>query len=314
MRIGLVVDSGCDLPKSFIDEHGILVLPISIRIGDELFVDDRDPQRIKEFYQRQALDKSHDAESVPYTVEQIKDLFLERVVIDFDYALVETVPKSRSPIFANATEASHAILRQYKPIRRKAGVEGPFALRVIDSQTLFAGQGVLAAETVRLIRAGVKVNEIRQRIEGLASKATAYGVVPDIYYLRERARKKGDKSVSWLGAFLGTTLDIKPILCARADETFPAAKVRGFDNGVRRVFEHAAKCVERGLLAPIVCVSYAGDVEAVKQLPGYDLLSRAAQANNVQLLNSPMGLTGGVNIGPGAVSVGFITDPVPFEE
>lgn len=313
MRIGLVVDSGCDLPKSFIDEHGILVLPISIRVGGELFVDDRDPERIKDFYQRQTLDKSHDAESVPYTVEQIKDLFLERTVIDFDYAIVETVPKSRSPIFANATEASHAILREYKPIRKAAGIEGPFALRVIDSQTLFAGQGVLAAETIRLIQAGTKVHEIRQRIEELASKATAYGVVPDIYYLRERARKKGDKSVSWLGAFLGTTLDIKPILCARADETFPAAKVRGFDKGVESMFAHAVRCINRGLLAPIVCVSYAGDVEAIKQLPGYARLAEVAGVNDVQLLNSPMGLTGGVNIGPGAVSVGFIADPVPFE-
>jgi len=313
MRIGLVVDSGCDLPKSFIDEHGILVLPISIRIGDELFVDDRDPQRIKDFYQRHALDKSHDAESVPYSVEQIKNLFLERVVVDFDYALVETVPKSRSPIFSNATEASHAILREYKPIRRQAGVEGPFALRVIDSQTLFAGQGVLAAETIRLIKAGVKVNEIRQRIEGLASKATGYGVVPDIYYLRERARKKGDKSVGWLGAFLGTALDIKPILCARADETFPAAKVRGFEKGVQTMFEHAAKCVERGLLAPVVCVSYAGDAEAAKQLPGYERLARAAEAHDVQLLTASMSLTGGVNIGPGAVSVGFISELVPLE-
>jgi DegV family protein with EDD domain len=314
MRIGLVVDSGCDLPKSFIDENGILVLPISIRIGNELFVDDRDPQRIKEFYLRHTLDKNHDAESVPYTVEQIKHLFLDRVVIDFDYALVETVPKSRSPIYAHATEASHAILREYKPIRKKAGVQGPFALRVIDSQTLFAGQGVLAAETVRLIKAGAKVTEIRRRIEELASKATSYGVVPDIYYLRERARKKGDKSVSWLGAFLGTALDIKPILCARADETFPAAKVRGFDNGVMRMFEHAAKCVQRGLLAPIVCVSYAGDVEAIEQLPGYERLAEAARAREVQLLNSPMGLTGGVNIGPGAVSVGFIADWIPFED
>lgn len=314
MKIGLVVDSGCDLPKSFIEENDILLLPISVRIGDELFTDDRDPQRLKEFYERQALDKRHDAESVPYSVKQIKDLFLQRVVTEFDYALVQTVPKSRSPLFDSATDASHGILREYKPIRKEAGVEGPFALRVIDSQTLFAGQGVLAAETMRLITAGVKVTEIRQRIEGLASKATAYGVVPDIYYLRERARKKGDKSVSWLGAMLGGALDIKPILCARADQTFPVAKVRGFDNGVQRMFEHAARCIEQGLLAPLVCVSYAGDVEAVKQLPGYDHLAEVAENHDVRLLNSSMGLTGGVNIGPGAVTVGFIADPVPFQD
>ena len=30
MRIGLVVDSGCDLPKDFIDANNILVMPVPI--------------------------------------------------------------------------------------------------------------------------------------------------------------------------------------------------------------------------------------------------------------------------------------------
>ncbi|HCJ65416.1 MAG TPA: EDD domain protein, partial [Alcanivorax sp.] len=183
MRIGLVVDSGCDLPKSFIDEHGILILPVSIRLGDQIIVDERDPERTRQFYATEASEKAHGAESIPFTMEQIKALFLDKVVVDFDYALVQTVPKSRSPIFTNATEASHAILREYKPIRKQAGVEGPFALRVTDSQTLFAGQGALAAETMRLIQSGMKITEIRQSVEVLASKATGYAVVPDIYYL-----------------------------------------------------------------------------------------------------------------------------------
>ncbi|MCG8439849.1 MAG: DegV family protein, partial [Pseudomonadales bacterium] len=45
MKIGLVVDSGCDLPKDYIDANNILVLPVPIRIGKEIYVDDRDPQR-----------------------------------------------------------------------------------------------------------------------------------------------------------------------------------------------------------------------------------------------------------------------------
>ncbi|MBM7334577.1 MAG: DegV family protein [Alcanivorax sp.] len=312
MRIGLVVDSGCDLPKSFIDEYGLLVLPVSIRLGDQVIVDDRDPQRTRQFYATEVAEKAHDAESVPFTMEQIKALFLERVVLDFDYALVQTVPKSRSPIFANATEASHAILREYKPIRKRAGVEGPFALRVTDSQTLFAGQGALAAETVRLIESGMKITEIRQSVEVLASQATGYAVVPDIYYLHKRAKKRGDKSVSWAGAILGNALDIKPVLCARQDETFPVAKMRGFDAGVEAIFRHAVRCIERGLTAPVICVSYAGDESRIRQMPGFDKLAAAARDHDVALLLSTMGLTGAVNIGPGALSLGMIVDDPTF--
>ena len=43
MKIGLVVDATCDLPAPYIKEHHIQVLPISLRIGDEHVVDDRNP-------------------------------------------------------------------------------------------------------------------------------------------------------------------------------------------------------------------------------------------------------------------------------
>src|SRR3546814_3326116 len=42
MRIGLVVDSACDLPKDFIERHSIEILPIAVRIDGTTQVDYRD--------------------------------------------------------------------------------------------------------------------------------------------------------------------------------------------------------------------------------------------------------------------------------
>lgn len=142
MKIGLVVDATCDLPDHYIEEHHIQVLPITLRIGDEHVVDDRNPDTRQAFYADKRLDKGHDAESVPLDVDAFREFFLERIVTRYDYALVQTLPDSRSPMFHNATRASHAILQDYKAVRSQAGVEGPFALRVTDSRTLFCGQGV----------------------------------------------------------------------------------------------------------------------------------------------------------------------------
>ena len=36
MRIGIVVDSACDLPQSYLQRNNINLLPISVRIGDTL--------------------------------------------------------------------------------------------------------------------------------------------------------------------------------------------------------------------------------------------------------------------------------------
>ena len=313
MRIGLVVDSTCDLPKTFIDEHRIIILPITIRIEDEQFVDRRDPRQTIEFYRSHIGEKGHNAESAPFTVEQIQELFLDRVVIDLDYAICETVTRLRSPIFENATKASFAILRGYKEVRRKHGVEGPFALRVINSKTLFCGQGVLAAETIRMISEGVHVNEIRARIEKFSEDVFTYLVPRDLYYIRARAQKKGEKSVSWVGAALGTALDIKPILRAYHEETGPVAKARGFEHACEKLMNYAIERIRVGLLAPTICMSYGGDPEEVKGLPGYGELILEAERHGVQVLTSVMSVTAGVNIGPGGFCLAFVAPPHEFD-
>ncbi len=312
MRIGLVVDSTCDLPQSFIEENKIVILPISIRVDQDIIVDNRESEPALDFYRYQIGAKGHDAESIPFSMDQIKDLFLTQLVIDWDYVICESVMRTRSPIFENATKASFAILSGYKSIRQKAGVEGPFTMRVIDSRTLFAGQGALAAETVRLIKSGMAANDVRARVEKLTGYAYAYGVPPDLYYIRARAQKKGDKSVSWMSAALGSALDIKPILRAHQDNTEPVAKLRGFEHAVEAVFKEATKHVQQGLLAPFVVVSYAGEPEKIREFPGYVALERATRERGVQLLTCVMGVTGGVNLGPGTVTVGFIANPHTF--
>lgn len=314
MRIGLVVDSTCDLPKSYIDEHRVIILPITIRIEGQDFVDRRDSRETINFYQSHVGEKGHDAESAPFTVEQIQDLFLSRVVIEFDYAICETVTRLRSPIFENATKASFAILRGYKEVRRQHQVEGPFALRVINSKTLFCGQGVLAAETIRMIHEGVHVNEIRSRIEKMSEDVYAYLVPRDLYYIRARAQKKGEKSVGLVGAAIGTMLDIKPIIRAYREETGPVSKARGFEHACEKLLRYAVRQIQAGLLAPTICISYGGDPEEVRQMPGYGELMLEAEKHGVQILLSVMSITAGVNIGPGGLCLGLVAPPHEFDD
>lgn len=313
MRIGLTVDSACDLPWSFIKENNIFVLPIAIRVGDKLVEDTRDPELTQQFYESGVLDKGHDVETLPYSTDQIRELFLDKVVVDYDFAFIQTVTRTRSPLNANAQEAMQQIMAEYRQRRQDAGVSGPFSMRVVDSKTMFAGQGVLAAETIRLIKQGVAKGELRQRVENLAANTYGYAVAPDVYYLRERSRKKGDNSVGFIGAMLGRALDIVPIIKFHQGESDPVAKVRGFEAGVQQLFSYTERRIAHGLLAPYVCISYAGDENVIQQLPGYDHLAAVAEEHGVELLTCTMGTTGAVNIGPGALSLAFITEPHEYD-
>lgn len=312
MRIGLVVDSSCDLPRPFIDEHHIEILPITIRVDDDELIDQHDEAAALEFYRTHIGEKGHRAESVAFSMEQICEVFLGRLVTQYDFVFCQTVTRSRSPIFENATKASFSILSNYHQARRGAGVDGPFALRVINTGTLFTGQGVIAAETLRLIRQGLAPNDIRQRVEQLSHCVRAYAIPPDLYYVRARARKKGDRSVSLLGAALGSALDIKPILCGYGDETKPIDKVRGFEPAVEKLFNYAIERLRIGLLSPYLCISYAGELSALQALPRYAELRQACRDAKVELLQSVMSVTGGVNLGPGTLTLGLLAEPHTF--
>ena len=309
MRIGLTVDSACDLPREFLDEHNVVVLPISVRIDQTTFSDERDPVATLRFYRESLGERGHAAETLPYTVEQIRELFLSRLVCEFDFVFCLTITSTRSPIHENCVMASREILRYYHPIRKEAGLKGIFQMRVIDSQTLFAGQTITVLEAVRMIEAGETHTAIYERLGHLAKNTYAYMLPRDLYYLRARAAKKGDKSVSWFKAAMGTALDIKPILQAYRGQTGAVGKARGFDAGAKAMFGYAADRVSKGLLSPHVNLSYGGEMNKLQALPGYDDLARTCEQHGVQLGATGMSITGMVNVGEGALTLGFAAEP-----
>jgi len=312
MRIGIVVDSACDLPRAYIERHGIVLLPISVRIGDTMVVDHRQEEQTLAFLHSHVAERGHEAETIPFTVEQIRDLFMQRLVIDYDHVFCLTISKQRSQIHENALQASFAILNDYRGVRQAAGHNSPFALRVVDTLNLFAGQAITAVEAVRMRDAGASVAEIRARLEQLAEHTVGLMIPRDLYYLRARARTKGDRSVGLLSAALGSALDIKPVLRAWRGNTEPVAKIKGFEAAAQKMFQVAAERVRAGLLTPTVAIGYGGELDEMRALPGYEELRRTCAEHGVELLESLMSLTGMVNVGKGAVAVAFASSESRF--
>ncbi len=313
MRIGIVVDSACDLPAAFIRQHGIVVLPITVRIGGAVLEDHRDEEATLAFLNAHVAERGHEAETTPLGVEQIRELFLQRLVIDYDHVFCLTISRLRSQIHDNALQASFAILNDYKPVRQAAGHNSPFALRVVDSLNLFAGQAITAVEAVRMREAGTGVAQMRARLEALAQNTCGFMIPRDLYYLRNRARAKGDRSVGLFSAALGSALDIKPVIRAFGGQTEPVARLKGFDTAAEKMFDMACVRVRAGLMAPTVSICYGGDMAELPGIPGYARLVDTCIDHGVEVFESMMSLTGMVNVGKGAVAVAFASTDHGFD-
>jgi fatty acid-binding protein DegV len=81
---------------------------------------------------------------------------------------------------------------------------------------------------------------------------------------------------------------------------------------VQKVFEHAGNRIRAGLLTPTLCLSYGGELGEMRALPGYARLREVAADHNVDVYESVMSLTGMVNVGKGALVVGFAAEPHAF--
>jgi fatty acid-binding protein DegV len=70
--------------------------------------------------------------------------------------------------------------------------------------------------------------------------------------------------------------------------------------------------VREGLLTPVVNLGYGGELAELHALPGYARLRETCAEHGVQLYESVMSLTGMVNVGKGALGVGFAAPPHTF--
>ncbi len=191
-------------------------------------------------------------------------------------------------------------------------------MRVIDSKSVFAGVAVLAAEGMRLIAEGAHPNAVRARLEQLALQTCTFIVADDLAHLRQRGFQKGDRSglldkVRGAALGLGSLLDVKPVLSIQSGDDKPVALAPSFDKAAHKLFAHVVERVQGAeLLAPHLCLSYAGDLSLVRDLPGFAELEQACQAHGVALHLAMLSATGAINIGRGALSLAYAAAPKAF--
>ena len=308
MRIGIVTDATCDLPDDFVKSHDIEILPVTVRLGEQLFTDQRDPATYKTFYEGGWGDKFHDAETSPYSVDQIQQVFLEKLVKKFDYVFCVTVWKDRSKIYENATKASFAILRDYRKVRAEEGIKGPFAMRVIESNALGPGIGLVVAEMAKAIRDELPHDAIRRQADIVVKNCCTLLSISDLSVVRARATKRGEKSIG-LGAFLlASALDIKPVMRRFQGNNEPVERVLGSEKAAERMFEIACEQIQHRITSSYVVVAYGGDPKEVERFKFYHELKHLCAAKGVEMLTTISSMSLSVNIGQGGLAVAWGTD------
>ncbi len=202
--VRLVTDSSCDLPQDVVDAHGIIVVPLTIRFGDEELTD-RVELTSEEFYRRM---ESFDG--LPETAAPSPGAFEEAFKTagaHGDQVVCLNISSALSATMASAQNAAKA-------------VEGDLDVRVIDSRSITAGLGtqlILAAEAAA---EGADADAVTAVIEAAVPRTRIYGGLDTLENLRKGGRIGGAR------AMLGTMLSVKPVVDISTGVVEEAGKVR----------------------------------------------------------------------------------------
>lgn len=202
--VRIVTDSTCDLPPEICDRLGIVVVPLNVQFGGTVYRDgvDLDSNRFFEL-----LAKGPD---FPRTSQPASGLFEEaynRLAADGS-AIVSIHLSSRLSGTLNSAMLAG------KAVRSRCRVE------VIDSRSASLGLGLIVMAAAEMAQAGAGQWDVASFVRRLSPNVHIMCFVDTLEYLQRGGR------IGRAQAFLGTLLNIRPILKLEDGEVHPVEKVR----------------------------------------------------------------------------------------
>ncbi len=204
MAVRIVTDSACDLSQELVDQHGIEVVPLSIRFGADEFVD-RTELSVDDFYARMAA-----SDALPETAAPSPGAF-EQAFRALGGAGDEVVSINLSAALS-ATMQSAATAAK--------ALEGEVAVTVLDSKALTLGLGNIVVAAAEAAKGGASVADVVALVESLSERTRMWGTLDTLDNLVKGGR------VGKAQALVGSVLSIKPVLDMSSGEVHEAAKPR----------------------------------------------------------------------------------------
>jgi fatty acid kinase fatty acid binding subunit len=275
MAVAVVTDSSSDLPAPLAASHGIEVVPLSIRFGDEELVDRRDLTPAQ-FWARCAASPVLPETAAP-APGAFQAAFEGAVDRGADGLVCVTISSKLSATMSAASAAA-------------AALEGRVPVRLVDSRSVTMGLGMIALAAARAAEAGGSVDEVADTAESLVARTRVYGTLDTLENL-----KKGGR-IGAAQALLGSLLSVKPVIEVRDGAVEPGPKQRTRARALAWLADKVAADNPAGDVA--VVSGEAPDLETL-----CDLLVRHLPRE--RLVIADLGAVIGTHAGPRTIGVAY---------
>ena len=278
MKIKILSDSTCDLPRSILDNYDISLTPLSV-IKDDVVYKDGITITPGEIFDHVAQGGALCTTSA-VSVGEYQDHF-EAYAKDYDGILQITIGSGFSACYQNACLAAE----EYDNVR------------VIDSFNITVGQGLIAMKAWELAQTATDLDALAQEVQAFAQKVEASFVVDKLDFLVKGGRCS---SAAALGANL---LNLKPCIEVKENKMTVVKKYRGsFAKSLSSYVKDRLEGRED------VDPSCAFIVQAAVSEDSYQAAADAVAefGSFAQVMDATAGCTISCHCGPGTLGIAFV--------
>ena len=212
MKTAIITDTNSGINKKEADEMGIFLLPMPVNVSDKTYLEGIDISLDEIYGMMEEGIETTTSQPSPGSLMEMWDDILD------EYDEIVHIPMTSG--LSGSCENAKGLARGY---------EGKVI--VVDNHRISVPQRESVLEAKAMADAGKEGKEIAQYLEDTGMDCSIYITVSDLKYLR-RSGRLGSTS-----AFLGSLLNIKPILTIQGEKIDAFAKCRGLKICERKMIE-----------------------------------------------------------------------------
>ncbi|MGI9953524.1 DegV family protein [Moorellaceae bacterium AZ2] len=281
-QVRIVTDSTADLPRELVEQYGIVVVPLKVLFGQQIYRDGVDLTS-GEFYE-----KLRAASDLPTTSQPSPQEFME--------AYRPLVEEGASIISLHISGSLSGTIQSARLAKTMLHYDD---LEIVDSRLVSMALGLVVLAAARSAAENRPKADVLAAAGWVMDHLQAYFLVDTLEYLQRGGR------IGKAQAFLGSLLNIKPILMLKEGIIYPYEKARGRAKAMDRLVQIVAEKFPAP--TPLWCaIVHGDDSEGMEQL-------REKLQNKVAcsyMLTGEIGPVVGTHAGPGLL--GIIACPAPL--
>ena len=289
--IGIICETGTNIPDSMLQRFQIRKIPLRIILDDIEYRDDGIEIKEEELlaYMQHGLPKT----SLPF-YDDIVHCFEEMIFEGFTEILAINLSGELSGTYNSFQMVAKKIMKQYPNVE----------IAVFDSLTVSIGTGMVVYKAASLIEENpqIKLNELMDQLKSMyQSKIQVLFVIPSLKFLMAGGR------IGKVMGTIGEILQFKPILTISNDgKVHQAGKEMGFNRAIDKIIDLAKQFISNQKVE-VMCIYHSGKdpktIECTKRIQ-----------NELSIYDVPQIFTGTissallVHAGPGLVGLGILVE------